>query len=67
MTALDSITEQNNLDVIINQHIKLQYKANLIIRKKQAKQDLVQYLHRVYMSPVPSTFIQAIKKKNFIS
>ena len=38
----------------------------MIIRKKQLKQELVQYLYAACMSPTPSTFIKAIKNNHFI-
>ena len=41
ITLLNPLAEQNHLDVNISHHMKLQNKANIIIRKKQAKQELV--------------------------
>ena len=40
-------------------------KANVIIRKKQTRVELVQYLHAACYSPVASTFVQVIKKGFF--
>ena len=37
-------------------------KSNIIIKKKQTHMELIQYLHACCFSPVPSTFIKAIKK-----
>ena len=42
-------------------------KCNVIIRKKQPKSQLSQYLHATCMSPVPSTFLKAIRNNNFIT
>ena len=39
---------------------------NVIIRKRQSKQNLARYLHVACFSPCPSTFIKAIKNGNFI-
>ena len=39
----------------------------MIIRKKQSKQELVQYLYAACMLPTLSTFIKAIKNNHFIS
>ena len=41
------------------------HKINIIIRKKQPQKTLAQYLHATCYSPVPSTFITAIKNGNF--
>ena len=40
-------------------------KANVIIRKKQTRVELAQYLHAACYSPVTSTFVKAIKKGFF--
>ena len=42
-------------------------KCNVIILKKQPKSQLAQYLHATCMSPVPSTFLKAIRNNNFIT
>ena len=42
-------------------------KANVIIRKKQTKQELAKYLHAACLSPPVSTFTAAIAKNNFSS
>ena len=41
------------------------HKANVILRKKQTHVELATYLHAACYSPVPSTFIKAIKKGHF--
>ena len=41
--------------------------ANVIIRKKQAKSNLAQYLHATCLSPPISTFIKAINNNNFVT
>ena len=43
------------------------HQANAIIRKDKYKTELAQYLHAAAVYPVLSTFIQAIKKGNFLS
>ena len=40
-------------------------KINIIIRKKQTHLDLARFLHAACFSPVPSTFIKAIKNNHF--
>ena len=59
--------EERDIDTEIAYHIKELEKCNVIIRKKQPKSQLAQYLHATCMSPVPSTFIRAINNNNFIS
>ena len=39
----------------------------MIIRKKETKVELIQYLHRACYSPSNYTFIRAIKKKHFLT
>ena len=46
---------------------KLQYKANVIIKKSQTKTELAKYLHATCWSPPPSTFINAIRNGNFVT
>ena len=41
---------------------KNDHKLNVILRKKQTHVELASYLHAACFSPVPSTFIKAIKK-----
>ena len=67
ISSLNPIVEQNQFDHIIDSHNKVQNKINVIIRKKQSKQELVQYLHAACMSLTLSTFIKAIKNNYFIS
>lgn len=43
------------------------HKLHVIIRKHQPARDLIKYLHAACFSPVPSTWIQAIKANNFIT
>ena len=43
-----------------------QHKLNVIIRKRQLKKDLVNFLHQSLFSPRPSTLKQALKK-NFLT
>jgi hypothetical protein len=40
----------------------LRQHANVIIHKNKPKVDLIKYLHACCYSPVPSTFIKAVKK-----
>ena len=44
-----------------------QHHANIIIRKDKTKMELAQWLHASCGSPKPSTFIQSIKKGNYLS
>ena len=44
-----------------------QQKVSVIIRKKQIHINLLKYLHAACLSPVKSTWLKAIKKKNFKS
>jgi hypothetical protein len=55
-------TNQRNHPIIqpTNQPI-----MNIIIRKDQAKSDLIKYLHATCFSPTPNTLIAAIKKNHF--
>ena len=55
------------LEKIITDTSNLNQKVNVIIRKKQSKRELVQYLHATCLSPTISTFIAAIQKNNFSS
>ena len=66
MKALDPMVDQNKFYLTIDKHIKKQHKANVIIRKKQSKVELVRYLHATCLSPTPSTFIRAISNNRFI-
>ena len=43
------------------------HQDNAIIRKDKSKTELAQYLHAAGVYPVLITFIQAIKKGNFLS
>jgi hypothetical protein len=45
----------------------LRQHANVIIHKNKPKVDLIKYLHACCFSPVPSTFIKAVKNGNFIT
>jgi len=60
---MNPIVEDNAFDQILQEHNKL----NVIIRKRQTKQQLATYLHATCLSPTPRTFIQAIKQNNFIT
>jgi hypothetical protein len=42
-------------------------KANAVLQLHKTKAELAQYLHAACFSPVPSTFVQAIKKGHFIT
>jgi hypothetical protein len=42
-------------------------RANAVLQLHKTKAELSQYLHAACFSPVPSTFIQAIKKGHFIT
>ena len=54
--------DHNILDKEISHH-----KANIILRKKQSKIQLVKYLHVACMPPLTSTFIKAISNNHFIT
>ena len=44
-----------------------QHKLSVIIRKQQSRRELLQYFHATCLSPVKSTWLKAIKTKNFES
>ena len=56
-----------DLDEILNNNTNSNHKANVIIRKKQSKRELAQYLHTACLSPTISIFSAAIQKNNFSS
>ena len=60
---MNQLAEDNKFDQILQEHNKL----NVIIRKRQTKQQLATYLHATCLSPTPRTFMQAIKQNNFIT
>ena len=45
--------------------IEKQHKLAVIIQKKETQRDLIRYLHAACFSPVPSTWIKAIKQNHF--
>ena len=62
------------LNSLINHNIfeqdlchKYEQKANVILRKKQSKVQLAQYLHTTCLSLMLHTFIKAINNNDFIS
>ena len=63
------IAEDTALDQTIEEfkQTDINSKINIIIKKKQPKATLAQYLHATCFSPVPSTFIKAIQNNNFIT
>ena len=65
LAALNTLIDHN----IFEQDLchKYEQKANVILRKKQCKVQLAQYLHATYLSPTSRTLIQAIKNNHFIS
>ena len=67
LSALNPIIDDNHFDNIISETTKNEYKANVILRKRQPKVTLAKYLHATCLSPVQSTFIKAIKNNQFIS
>ena len=52
MRNMDPIAENNTFDQILQEHNKL----NVIIRKRQTKQQLATYLCATCLSPTPRTF-----------
>ena len=67
MKALDPMVDQNKFNLTVEEHIKKQHKANVMIRKKQSKVELARYLYAACLSSTPSTFIRAINNNHFIS
>ena len=64
--AMNPLIDHN----IFNQHLhkhNYEHKANVILRKKQSKVQLAQYLHATCLSLMPRTFITAINNNHFIS
>ena len=55
-------TNDNN-----NNTPKISNKINYIIQKDKSKTDLARYLHATAFSPSLSTFLQAIRKGNFVT
>ena len=56
--------DKKEFDEALKEH---EQKVNVIIRKKQSKIKLSQYLCAVCLLPVPSTFIRAIKNNHFVT
>ena len=56
-----NLPTQHHVDNVNTTH---QQKLGVIIRKKQKKVDLIKYLHAACFSPVPSTFVRAIKRNH---
>ena len=64
---LNNIVDDNLIEDAIRASKQENHKLNVIIRKKQSKRQLAQYLHAACLSPTPSTMIQAIKNNNLIT
>ena len=65
MNQLSNLAEDNKFQNEPGHLKKLDYKANVIIRKKQTHCELAQYLHASCLSPPVSTFVKATKNNHF--
>ena len=64
---LTSDIQTPDLDSLIKEYTSRDNKVNVIIRKKQSKQDLARYLHAACLHPTVTSFTKAIAKNNFSS
>ena len=64
---LTSDIQTPDLDSLIKEYTLRDNKVNVIIRKKQSKQDLARYLHAACLHPTVTSFTKAIAKNNFSS
>ena len=62
---VDKQLKQDCINNNKNTKKEIAHQAAIIIRKKQTKMELAQFLHALMFSPVPSTFTKAIDKNNF--
>ena len=58
---------RNQTDGLWDIPIPQQHKVNVILHKKQSNAKLIAFFHKCAFSPTTSTFVQAIKNKNFHS
>ena len=64
---MELLLQSNIEDATIKEYIKKDYKLNVLMRKKQAKRELVTYLHATCLSLSVTTFVRAIKNKQFLT
>ena len=69
-SVLSTVLRQQHIQDMIAEYERVPIlptdkKISVIIRKKQPRVDLIRYLHAACFSPVPSTWIKAIKNNNF--
>ena len=62
----DNLTD-DIISSTINKIHKKEHEANIIIKKKETKIELVKYLHATCGYPTINTFTKAIVNNNFIS
>jgi len=66
ISSVDSLSSES-LQQLLDEYKAKDHQVNVIIRKKQSKQDLAKYLHAACFSPTKAAFTAAISKNNFSS